>query len=483
MTGGPEAQARADHCEGCGRTAARAGKAFRVYKGHWYCGACYKRLFKRALCLGCGDFARLYSRDPDAVCLTCEKNRPCMRCGRAEYRIGKLTPYGPVCASCAPHFREPKPCGYCGELSSRLTRVKARGIDVPVCERCAGAHKRPCPACRFPRELFDGPDARQLCRKCLEGGEVACPVCREAMPAGRGSKCVQCALRQTLHGRVAFNRAAFEQPAMAQTFSEFAAWLESETGVERAVQLSGKFVPFFMTMEQEWGVVPTYPALLAHFGAEGLRRVRLPMRWLSVAKGVTADTVQREEHSELRRIDDLLGTFVKGSVAHAALQGYSARLMERRARGRTSLRSVRLALRPAVSLLQVTDPLGGLLPQQRHVNQYLREQPGQAAAVTGFVLFLNRSQGGELAVVVDRQATRELKRKQLEKRMLEMMRSPGEGPEFERDWVQAALLYFHGVVAPKSAFPSKCWFDLGNGQNVIVSQTAYWIPSPQDSKN
>lgn len=478
MTGGPRVEARADHCEGCGRTEARAGKAFRVYKGHWYCGACYKRLFKRALCPGCSDFARLYSRDADAVCLSCEKNRPCVRCGKEEYKIGKLTTYGPVCASCAPHFREPKPCGYCGELSSRLTRVKARGIDVPVCGKCAGAHKRPCPACRFPRELLDAPNGRQLCRKCLEGGEMDCPVCGDAMPAGRGSKCVRCALRQTLHGRVAFNQAAFKQPEMAQTFSEFAAWLESETGVERAVHLIGKFVPFFMTMEQEWGMVPTYPVLLAYFGAEGLRRVRLPMRWLSVAKDVTADTVQRKEHSEVRRIDDLLGTFVKGSVANATLQGYAAWLNERRARGRTSLRSVRLALRPAVSLLQAIDPLGNLLPQQAQVNLYLREKPGQAAAVTGFVLFLNRTQGAELAVVVDQQATQELRRKRLEKRMLEMMRSPEEGLEFERAWMRAALLYFHGVSASKKVLAQQSWLYTESGQNVVVRGVSYWLPAP-----
>lgn len=453
-------------------------KAHRTHQGQRYCGACYKRLFKQQRCPRCGDAARLPKDDPRAVCASCKKDAPCARCGKTSYALGKLTPYGPVCASCAPYFREPKPCGLCGKPSSRLSRVKSAGIDVPVCPSCASRDRGTCKACRRHRRLLEAPDGRALCRPCLEQGDKLCPSCGDTMPAGRGEVCETCYWRRSLRKRVTLDQAAFGGEIMRRAFSEFGEWLLTEVGEQKATRTIHRYLPFFTEVERQWGKVPTYASLLEHFGAEGLRRVRLPMRWLSVAKDVTADTVQRKEHSEVRRIDDLLGTFVKGSVANATLQGYAAWLNERRARGRTSLRSVRLALRPAVSLLQAIDPLGNLLPQQAQVNLYLREKPGQAAAVTGFVLFLNRTQGAELAVVVDQQATQELRRKRLEKRMLEMMRSPEEGLEFERAWMRAALLYFHGVSASKKVLAQQRWLYAESGQNVVVRGVSYWLPAP-----
>ena len=58
---------RSATCDDCG---ARRVRITRVYKGIRYCPTCYKRMFKRRMCTGCGNFARLPVRIPEAVCRT-----------------------------------------------------------------------------------------------------------------------------------------------------------------------------------------------------------------------------------------------------------------------------------------------------------------------------------------------------------------------------------------------------------------------------
>ena len=95
---------------------------------------------------GCRDF------DSDAICLTCENARPCVRCGKTEFRIGMRTPYGPACIGCTPYFKAPEPCEACGTESRWLSRRKELGHDLRLCPRCArkGSHGT-CAACRRHR--------------------------------------------------------------------------------------------------------------------------------------------------------------------------------------------------------------------------------------------------------------------------------------------------------------------------------------------
>lgn len=118
-------------CHGCGRAMAKAKK---IYKGLRYCSTCYPRLFKRRMCLGCGNHARLPIKELnpalDAHCSACERAGACVRCGKTEFEVGMRSAYGPVCKSCIPHFRHPEPCETCGQLSQRLAISSVTGHEV-----------------------------------------------------------------------------------------------------------------------------------------------------------------------------------------------------------------------------------------------------------------------------------------------------------------------------------------------------------------
>ena len=463
------------HCDECDREMA---VAHRVYKERRYCVTCYSRVFKRRMCQKCGNYARLHKNIENAICGKCEIDKPCVRCGKTEYAIGKITPYGPACSSCAPYFREMRPCGVCGTPSYRLTRVKRLGIEVPACPKCVRPDHATCPACHRHRLLQSAPDGRLLCKICVEQGEIPCPSCNKPMPAGRGKLCEVCYWQNAFRRRLKLNQAGFNVPEMQTAFGELGEWLLSEVGENKAAISIHKYLPFFVEIEKRFGKIPGYADLLAHFGAESLRRVRLPMSWLKEKRNIVPDVQAREEDSVRRQIDAIVASIPIGSPASKTLTDYQDRLVKRLAAGKSSLRSVRLALRPAASLLLLADKTGAKLPDQTTLDRYLVEAPGQKAAITGFVNFLNEQHGLALVSTVNVKQVSEVRRKKLEAELIALVRNGGEGEDFRRRWLSLALAYFHGLPkgVGKTLKDQNIVVTEGNGVTVSWNDANYWIP-------
>lgn len=462
-------------CDECGCSVA---KIHRVRKGRRYCATCYARIFKPRLCPKCGGIARLPKNELEAVCGRCEIAKPCARCGKREYRIGKITPYGPVCNACVPHFSKPEPCEACGTLSSKLTRVARLGHDMRLCPKCARADYGTCAACRRHRLLNEAPDGRLLCKTCREKGEIRCPSCGSSMPAGRGNICEACYWTATCRKRITIDQEALSTPAMRAAFGEFGEWLIGEIGPHKAALTLHRYLPFFMEVDRLWGSIPSYHDVLKQFGAEGLRRVRIVMRWLNETKDIQANQLLREEDSERRRIGEILNFVPQNTRAGRTLLAYYQHLMNRVNAGKTSLRSVRLALRPAATLLTVADPSGEKLPDQAVLDRYLRDAPGQKAAITGFVNFFNEREGSGLTPQVDERRTRDARRKRLEAKLMEMARQGGEGKDFERQWLEVTLAYFHGLSnRVVKNISEECLLRQIDGFSISWNGKTYWVPS------
>ncbi len=105
------------------------------------------------------------------------------------------------------------------------------------------------------------------------------------------------------------------------------------------------------------------------------------MRWFTEAYSILPDTVAKEEDSDKRRIDAIMASVPAKTPAARVLEDYRRILTDRIASKKMKLRSVRLGLRPAASLLIATDDAGAKLPTQKAPDQYLRKSPGQKAAV------------------------------------------------------------------------------------------------------
>ena len=339
----------------------------------------------------------------------------------------------------------------CGTESRWLSRRKELGHDQRLCPRCArkGSHGT-CAACRRHRLVEPSPGGRRLCRACREQGEIPCPECSRPMPAGCGRRCWTCYWERLARRRIRIGSAGLASPVLAKRFGEFGAWLVEKTGERKAALNVNRHLEFFQQIEHQWGDIPDYARLLQHFGAAGLRRYLSARRWMEDAGLLTVDRAAREADSDRRRIDATLDRLPAGSKARDILEEYGNRLRLRVKRDETTLRSMRLALTPAARLLDAAVARRRLPPDQRTLDAFLREAPGQASALSGFVSHLRRVHGAELTMPKRRalQLQRERRAKLLPE-LLAVMRESSAGGIVSKRWVQLALQYFPRPSGPR----------------------------------
>lgn len=397
------------------------------------------------------------------------------------FAVAKITPYGPVCPSCAPYFREPKPCERCGVLSSRLTKVTRLGNGLKVCETCARADHKTCVACRRHRLCEANAKGHMLCSTCRQVGDKPCVNCGLKMPAGRGSQCESCYWEGLAAKRLGLNAQGFSHTAIRQSFQRFGLWLIDDIGAHKAALKLQSYVEFFQAMDQRWGSIPDYESLLTQFGAEGLRRVRLPMRWMAVANLVSVEPAARQAYSERRTIEALLSTFEKGGVASNMLADFYQMLLLRKTQGKTSLRSIRLCLTPAVALLSDTVSRDVMPPTQEVLKGYLGKRPGQRAALSAFIGYLRRQYGLALELPKRPVKTPAQLRKQLALQIQTLLDAPTFGPRFQERWITLGLEYFHGLSQRIGAqiSPNQIRMEADGGMTVLWAGNRYYLPAPE----
>ena len=305
------------------------------------------------------------------------------------------------------------------------------------------------------------------------------------MPAGRGNQCSTCYYEALAAKRTAIDGAAFRNEALAEHFKAFGAWLAQTRGPKKAAHRIHHFLPFFLDIEREWGAVPDYARLLSHFGAAGLRKVLLAVRWMEESGLAVPDAKAREDDSDLRRIRATLDRHPPGTQARALLASYHRVLDDRRQSGRTSLRSVRLALAAATGLLDAARELDRSAPDQQTLDSYVARTPGQRAALSGFVVHLRNTHDMALQLPPpDRQAARRKRHRKLREQMLDLMRTSDRATAGDdQRWIAVALRYFHDVptkVANQAA--TRPATEEKGGLSVRIRDQSYWIPLPRDSQ-
>lgn len=323
-----------------------------------------------------------------------------------------------------------------------------------------------------------------LCKTCYERGEVPCPVCEQPMPAGRGKQCEACYWRGLLEKRVAMDCVAFSTPVMVEHFRAFGGWLGKEGGHHKAAISLKRYLSFFLEIEKQWKAIPEYAVLLKHFGTLRLRRVLLPMKWMQEANLVVPDNLSKQKYSDQRRIEATLDKLGKRTKERIILDGFLKTLMVDLSDEKTTLRSIRLAMTPAAALLLKGREMGRMPPDQKVLDGYLEQTPGQRAAVSGFVCYLRDTQRVHIALPKANSGKALLNRKKkLEAEMLALMQEGGEGEKFRQRWLSVGLAYFHGL--PKNAgrrLVDERIEPVENGLIVTVKGKNYWLPQVMQEK-
>ncbi len=102
----------------------------------------------------------------------------------------------------------------------------------------------------------------------------------------------------------------------------------------------------------------------------------------------------------------------------------------------TTLRTIRLAMTPAATLMLKGREKRRMPPDQTVLDSYLEQSPGQRAAASGFVCYSRDKHGIQMALPKTNSGKAQLNRKKkLEAEMLALMQEGGEGAKFRQRWL------------------------------------------------
>lgn len=468
------------HCDWCGK---HPTKIHRRYKDEGYCINCYKTWFIKKPCVKCGEINRLHKKEENACCINCIRKQPCIRCGSKAYNNGANSLYGRVCASCySYYFAKKKKCFECEELKHNVSRYSELHHNQPVCINCFQKHvHETCSSCRRYRRLLETPSGK-ICKTCNELGEIPCQVCKNPMPAGYGTQCWNCYWSQKLEHEVSLNTYLFTSKSIKHSYTEFVGWYEQKQSANIAVLKHNKFVDFFTTCDQTWGLIPNYETLIHEFKPSGLWHYLTVLRWLIATNRVVVNEAIKLQIAEQSYIEKALLVF---EVTPDSIQAYHEFLNQKLAADKTTIKSVRLALRPAIDIYNKYSLRSSETPSQEQIDIYLLEKKGQFNALYGFITFLNRAYS--LNLRYERPSEQDIAcatRKQLEKQIMKLANKANLSKNDELLWYQLGLAYFHNLKVHLKDLKTISIEKNDNRMIMItIKDKEYWLPFEHDHQD
>ena len=466
-------------CNGCEKSVPQIKKR---YMGKKYCPTCYVRIFKKYLCPSCGSFARLPKNDDQAICNECIKKQPCIRCNLTNKPIGKLTEYGVVCNSCSIYFRAIERCERCDTPSQKLTRISRFKDDLRVCPKCATRDYETCPACHKYRLLESDENGAKICNKCNTNENKPCLSCNTMIAAGCGDLCDDCYWRGNLWKKYNQNINLFESSFLKKQYENYTHWLADQVGAKKAALYLNKHTHFFIRTEMLWGdSLPDVDQLLRLLRTSGLRKFELVMQWLDEIHDIRVISANKKDCSENDQSRALIESLPQSSLAFDIVSVYKQKLDEKMRQGKTSTRSVRLAIKPAVALMLSIDQKEQLLPDLKLIKAYLTEHSGQAAALTGFINFLNDQYDTNIDYISIKKSNfiKDVGKKKLENELIEMMHSDQRVDVLT--WVKKGLQFFHGMSYQQIwGIKAEMVAEVQDGYHILYDNQHYWLPKNID---
>ena len=425
-------------CSICGKA-----QVTRKFQEEYYCANCYAQWFKKKTCKRCGQLKRI-QREGE-LCLECEKLTDCVRCGKeaGTFEIGMISRYGAVCSSCARYFREEIECSECGKMTR--DRYRSPVTNESVCLQCYRRYTfATCQNCRRYRKVHN--QEKQLCKKCDEQLLSTCPKCKGEMPSGYGNVCPDCARRSLLFNMIRLNGHILRNKAVKTAYKKFIFWYMRKCGISVALHKGSDFMRFFIDCDEIWQQIPDYAELVTHFKPNGLRANLTALRWVLDTNQIIVDEALKDDLAELERIQVLFNKLKKSVPCIAS---YYQKLQRRCDEGKTSLKSVRLALQPAIDLISTNEVTN--YPTQDQLNQYLVKKSGQTAAITGFINHLKSEYHRELEI--DRKLIQQIKTKQLKKhcsqRLVELYKKSELTDNEQMELIYVVLYSLHSIEVKK----------------------------------
>lgn len=389
-----------------------------------------------------------------------------------------MLPQGPVCNACYVYFREPQRCIICSQLARKYSR--SRPDQAVVCLKCAGNDNKTCGVCRHHRPCTARSDGIWICRKCESEPYTTCQVCHAPVVPGRNGRCEACYWQGRCTQRGEQLAELFRLEPVRQAFSSYVRWAVAHTDAKRLCLALPRHTEFFTTLDQHPNAIWDEAFVLRVFGTGRLRKYELPMRWLQDQHALALAPEAKQANAEAQTSRKLVQSLPASSVAGTVLQAFFDELHARVEAGKIKPRTMRMALRPAVSLLLATSHEGAAMPDQAALNDMLRSAPGQRAAVSTFLGFLKARYSIELAVLQNASHRQAHYREKLGAQLAEIASSSRRDAKIRQLWDVTALRYFHHLKNPQAQELAKTANRVtsSDGHELQVGSQVFWLPHP-----
>lgn len=301
------------------------------------------------------------------------------------------------------------------------------------------------------------------------------------MAAGRGSRCEDCYWEARGEAVAAQLCELLSSTRVREAFQSYVTWAMAEIHLPRLVRALPRHVQFFELLDQHAKKEPwSAPLMLRVFGTAGLRKFELPVRWMQDSGALSISSDEKEAAAELGRSQVLVATAPPETLARRLLEEFYTHLHAKVRVGKMKPKSMRLSLRPAVSLLQRAASGWQQMPDQSAVNALLEATPGQRAALSAFLGFLKSKHGIELSTsqVAGHRCTKP--RDSLGKQLAALAKEQPRPTDFESRWLHTALAYFHerSRAQANRLLKRGALEKMGTGYELLVEGEKYWLPKP-----
>lgn len=455
------------------------------YKEKHYCRICYEKLFILKICLSCNKIKKIYRYLEKPLCKFCEvKDLPCNRCGKTSFKVGKILKNGIVCNSCIKYYQEQKICTSCNQEKINVyKRTLTDGSKKLLCGNCYNKTLPICSSCGYRRVAYSyDENNKTICKICSIEIKRKCISCYKLIPAGYGNICKECNSLRTLNKKT-FNLSNSLSKYLDSIFVEFSNWLLKRRNSEFTALNIQHYYGYFFKLDEiclEFKRLPTYEEIVSNLTVRKTREYLLVTIFLNEMEIIKINNKIKEEYANLDMIDKYLNTFKKGTRNHSLIEKYYLFLFQKLDKNETTIRSIRLALTPAVKFLNYCENFKNPTPSNYILEGYLWCYSGQKAAITGFINFLQKEKKLNISInninsfnFIVSSTSKEI----LKERFLDMLRLPLIPKSKEQYFYKTAISYLHNIEIPKNVYINKNEIkkDKDDNSYVILNKHKFFI--------
>lgn len=375
-----------------------------------------------------------------------------------------------------------KKCEECN--SSKL--VFNRNINnhkILLCQKCYRKCLDICIMCRRHSIIFAySNENKAICKKCFIEPYRICKICKKEFPAGRGRICYECSIFNSLSKKISVLNVILS-PFTNLYFEQFTWWLVKRKGTEYAANYIQKYFVFFYKIDKlasDLEKIPTYTELLNNFKVSYTRKYLLVMIFFNEHKIIIVNEETKELYSNLNMIDSYVNYFNKNDYEYNIIKNYNLFLQEKILLHKTTIRSVRLALGPAIKLLKYKYNFNISKLNDDIISGYLWIYPGQKSSLSGFINYLNNTFNYNLSSINNINCYLEpsiSRKKQLQLRLIFLLKKQELSINEKRRLINITLEYFHRIKVPRNVYLNKKnIFKIKNNSYICCCKTKFYIP-------